>query len=116
MSRTSLTSATEQYMRARGWVGGDVERTFKFGDRVFKRDFLGWADTVWIKAVTLGEGPIPLRALGVQHTDHTNAAARLKKMKASPGLRAWLGQGGECWLIAWGPKGPQVTVVERKSP
>lgn len=115
VSRISLTTATAHYLRARGWVGDSAERR----QGPISHDFLGWADSVWIQRVPrprwCGSCPDPTRVLGVQHTDHTNASKRLAKMRASPGLMAWLAQGGEAWLIAWGPKGPVVTVVEMAS-
>lgn len=110
MARSSLTAATQAYLRTQGWVGDLVERR----QGPISRDYLGWADWCGIKAVTLGAGPIPLRALAVQITSASNASKRLAKMRACPGLTAWLEQGGEAWLLSWGMKGPVVTVVETR--
>lgn len=114
MPRLTLTQATAAFMRAHGWVGDVTERR----QGPISRDYLGMFDSIWIKRGTRLVRTDPntiadvVRIAGIQHTSKAHAAHRLAKLKRSPNLKPWLNEGGECWLIAWGRNGPDVTVVE----
>lgn len=116
MSRANPFNAkrrTLELLRARGWVGDNVERRDKFGTR----DFLGFADLVVAKTNiegipgTIREVPgregytqdavarVVLAA--VQVTTASNHAAHVRKVNAAEALRPALRAGYRVAIVSW---------------
>lgn len=90
MSKKSPTQRTLDALRAEGYAAEVVEKRIPY-TRITK-DLFGCIDIVAVKA--------GLPPLAVQATSKSNVSARLKKSRAAPDLRAWLGSG--CLFEVWG--------------
>lgn len=100
---------TLELLRARGWVGDDVERRNKFGSR----DFLGFADLVVAKAATTKAVParfdgaewefryIPPVVAAIQATVVDRHADHVNKINAAEALRPALRAGYRVALVSW---------------
>jgi hypothetical protein len=99
------TGRTLEHLRRDGWTAEVVERYLAQVER--HRDYLGCVDIVAVKP---GE-PV----LAVQATSLIHVAARVRKARAAPGLRAWLGTGHAAFQVwGWAKRGERwaVKVVE----
>jgi hypothetical protein len=90
------TARTLTLLRREGFTAGVVERWLPYAR--MRSDLFGCMDVV---AVRGGEPGV----LGVQATTAANLAARLKKAKQQPELRAWLAAGNRFAVFAWHKRG-----------
>ena len=99
----TLATLTAHYLQCQGWLGDTTERR----QGPISRDYLGFADSVWI----LGDERLghPVRVLAVQHSDASNAKRRLRKIAREPRASEWLRHGGEILVLGWGRAGVEIT-------
>jgi hypothetical protein len=90
------TARTLARLRELGYRADVVERRLP---RCFiTRDLFGCIDVVAVR---------PGEVLGVQCTSASHLAARLRKARAAPGLRAWLAAGAHFEVWGWAKRRPR---------
>lgn len=95
----SPSARTKQWLEARGWLVGTVERRPVPAKPWITQDLFGFADLF---------ACMPLRgAVLIQATSGNNHAARRTKIEAEPRARHVLGSGIQVWVFSWTKGGPE---------